>query len=381
MMDSIRQQFQSLFGKKPLLVASPGRINLLGEHTDYNQGFVLPAAIDKKIVFGLALNGTDICKVHAIFQNETQAFSLQDIRPSAGWINYIKGVVFQLQQRGIDIPGFDCVLGGDIPVGAGMSSSAAVEGGLVVGLQALVGFEMDRMEMAKVGQDAEHTFPGVKCGIMDQFANLFGKKGSVMRLDCRSLEYTYMPFQIQGRYQLVLCNSMVHHALASSAYNERRAQCEQGLAFFQQKNPFIQSLRDLSSQQVRQAQHQLDPIVYNRCLYVTEENERVQQACTFLEQNQIEAFGTYMYATHQGLSEQYEVSCIELDFLVKLAHQRSEVLGARMMGGGFGGCTINIVAQSSVPDYIAFIQDEFEQKFKVVPECYVLNLEDGTAVL
>ena len=225
MIQKTREQFIRLFKKEPLIVVSPGRINLIGEHTDYNEGFVLPAAIDKKIVYAIALNDTAQCNAHAVFNGETVSFGLEEVKPTPGWINYLMGVVYQLQQRELTVTGFDCVIAGDIPVGAGMSSSAAVEGGLVAALDHIFGYGLDRMQMALIGQKAEHTFPGVKCGIMDQFANLHGKKNQVMRLDCRSLDYEYFPFNFPG-YKIVLCNSMVHHSLASSEYNVRRQQCE-----------------------------------------------------------------------------------------------------------------------------------------------------------
>ncbi|RPD42451.1 galactokinase [Chitinophaga barathri] len=375
------EQFKKQFHKEPLIVSSPGRINLIGEHTDYNEGFVLPAAIDKKIIYAIALNDTDTCNAYALFNGEKASFSLKDIKPGGGWINYLKGVVYQLQQRGLEVKGFDCVITGDIPIGAGMSSSAAVEGGLNVALNHLLDFKLGRMDMAKVGQLAEHTFPGVKCGIMDQFANLHGQKDRVMLLDCRSLEFTYFPFEFSKEYKIVLVNSMVHHSLASSEYNVRRAQCEEGVKILREFFPDISSLRNLTSAQVEQYKDKLPPKVYDRCRYVTQENERVEKACAHLQRNELKEFGELMYASHEGLSKLYEVSCPELDFLADLAKTRSEVAGARMMGGGFGGCTINLVQTERVEEFTAFMQEQFQQHFGIIPEVYVTSIQEGANVL
>ncbi|NLR63708.1 galactokinase [Chitinophaga varians] len=379
MIQQTREKFIQLFGKEPLIVVSPGRINLIGEHTDYNDGFVLPAAIDKKIVYAVALNGTRQCNVHAVFTHETVSFSLDNVVPTPGWINYLMGVVYQLQQGNYPVEGFDCVIAGDIPVGAGMSSSAAVEGGLVAALDEIFQYGMSRMDMALLGQRAEHSFPGVKCGIMDQFANLHGKKDQVVRLDCRSLEYEYFPFDFP-EYRIVLCNSMVHHSLASSEYNVRRQQCEEGVATIQAQHPEVKSLRDATMPMLEAVKVQLPAKVYDRCKYVIEEIQRVQDATTLLKKGDLQAFGQLMYATHEGLSALYEVSCPELDFLVSLAKERPEVAGARVMGGGFGGCTINLVKQDKVDAFRDFVTTRYQQQFGKVPEIYVTTIENGTTV-
>lgn len=379
MIAQAKEQFIQLFGKTPLIVSSPGRINLIGEHTDYNNGFVLPAAIDKQIIYAIALNGTDRCNAYAAFNGEKASFSLDAVHPTPGWINYLMGVVYQLQQRGLKVPGFDCVIAGNVPVGAGLSSSAAVEGGLVAALDHLVGYSLTRMDMALIGQKAEHTFPGVKCGIMDQFANLHGKKDQVMLLDCRDLSFTYYPFNFPDQ-KIVLCNSMVHHSLASSEYNVRRQQCEEGVRVLQETYPQVQSLRDADMQMLEAVKSRLEEIVYKRCAYVIAETARVQQACIYLQQGKLREFGQLMYATHDGLSRLYEVSCPELDYLVELARQRPEVAGARVMGGGFGGCTINLVQADKVDGYIAYIQGRYQQKFGKLPEVYVTTIENGVEV-
>lgn len=379
MIQQTREKFIQLFGKEPLIVVSPGRINLIGEHTDYNDGFVLPAAIDKKIVYAVALNGTRQCNAHAVFTNETVSFDLHHVVPTPGWINYLMGVVYQLQQGNYPVEGFDCVIAGDIPVGAGMSSSAAVEGGLVAALDEIFQYGMSRMDMALLGQRAEHSFPGVKCGIMDQFANLHGKKDQVVRLDCRSLEYEYFPFDFP-EYRIVLCNSMVHHSLASSEYNVRRQQCEEGVKSIQAQHPEVQSLRDATMPMLEAVKAQLPAKVYDRCKYVIEEIQRVQDATALLKKGDLETFGQLMYATHEGLSVLYEVSCPELDFLVSLAKERPEVTGARVMGGGFGGCTINLVKQDKVDAFREFVTARYQQQFGKVPEIYVTTIENGTTV-
>lgn len=380
MIQETREQFIHLFEKEPLMVVSPGRINLIGEHTDYNDGFVLPAAIDKKIVYAIALNNTRQCNAHAVFVNETVSFGLDDVKPTPGWINYLMGVVNQLQERGLPVEGFDCVVTGDIPVGAGMSSSAAIEGGLVVALDHLFGYGLDRMEMALIGQKAEHTFPGVKCGIMDQFANLHGKKDQVIRLDCRSLEYEYFPFEFPD-YKIVLCNSMVHHALASSEYNVRRQQCEEGVKAIQANHPAVKSLRDADMSMLNEVRARLSGKVYDRCHFVIEEIQRVQEATELLKKGDLQHFGALMYATHEGLSKLYEVSCPELDFLVSLAREKAEVAGARVMGGGFGGCTINLVKADKVDAYVAFIKSRYQDQYGKEPEVYVTVIEDGVSVI
>ncbi|MBC9930420.1 galactokinase [Chitinophaga qingshengii] len=379
MIQQTREKFIQLFGKDPLIVVSPGRINLIGEHTDYNDGFVLPAAIDKKIVYAVALNGTRQCNVHAVFTHETVSFDLNNVVPTPGWINYLMGVVYQLQQGNYPVEGFDCVIAGDIPVGAGMSSSAAVEGGLVFALDEIFQYGMSRMDMALLGQRAEHSFPGVKCGIMDQFANLHGKKDQVVRLDCRSLEYEYFPFDFP-EYRIVLCNSMVHHSLASSEYNVRRQQCEEGVKAIQTQHPAVKSLRDATMPMLKAVKAQLPGKVYDRCKYVIEEIQRVQDATALLKQGDLQTFGQLMYATHEGLSVLYEVSCPELDFLVALAKERKEVAGARVMGGGFGGCTINLVKQDQVDAFRDFVTTRYQQQFGKAPEIYVTTIENGTTV-
>jgi galactokinase len=378
---AILADFHHRFGYEPLLVRAPGRVNLIGEHTDYNGGFVLPAAIDKEIVFAVGLNGARHLRLVAHDLSETLTLpDAADISPSGThWANYLLGVAAQFQQRGVAVPGFDCVFGGTVPVGAGMSSSAAVECGLAFALNQLLGTGLDKLTLARMAQQAEHTYAGVKCGIMDQFASLFGRAGQVVRLDCRSLDYAYFPFDTQA-CRIVLCNSGVKHSLASTAYNTRRQECEQGVAVLQRHNPAIQSLRDATLADLEAHRAELSPTVYRRCAYVVQENARVEAACRYLETGNMTAFGQEMYASHAGLRDDYEVSCAELDALVEAARGLPGVFGARMMGGGFGGCTINLVAPAQVDAFIASVSAAYEQQFGRRPETYQTTIVDGVGV-
>ncbi|RPD47075.1 galactokinase [Hymenobacter sediminis] len=374
--------FQRQFHHTPtLLVRAPGRVNLIGEHTDYNAGFVLPAAIDKAIYFAIRLNNTSIIQLysydnHALFTTPTT-----EVRPeSTLWANYLLGVVAQFEKRGISVPGFDCMFGGDVPIGAGLSSSAAVECGLAFALDALLETNLDRMTLAHMAQKAEHEFAGVQCGLMDQFASLFGQDGQVVRLDCRSLEYEYFPFDTITCH-IVLCNSGVKHSLASSEYNTRRLECEQGVAVLQRHYPLVQSLRDASLEQLQAHEAELGEVVYRRCRYVVEENIRVEAACQQLAAGNLRAFGEQMYASHAGLRDDYEVSCPELDVLVRLAQAAPGVYGARMMGGGFGGCTINLVEVDHVDEFIRSISAQYEREVGISLETYQTTIVSGVGVL
>lgn len=380
MIKKLQQVFRERFNKEPLIIGAPGRVNLIGEHTDYNNGFVLPGAVDKRIYVAVAPNNTTTINVFANQFNESSSFSIENIEPRTGWMNYLLGVTYHIQQKGKQISGVDVLIDGDIPVGAGMSSSAALCSAYGFALNELFQLGFSRMDLAFIGQKTEHTFVGVKCGIMDQFASLHGKQGHVMKLDCRSLEYEYIPFDFPG-YKIVLVNSMVSHSLAGSEYNVRRQQCEEGVAILQKHYPGITSLRDVEPAQLLQHQDELPAIVFDRCSYVVYEKERLLAGCESLKKNDLITFGKYMYATHEGLSKKYSVSCTELDFLVERAQTIAGVTGARMMGGGFGGCTINIVQTEAVASFTQKIQDAFNGLFKKTPEVYVTQIEDGTKVL
>ena len=379
---ALHSQFRQHFGYVPLLVRAPGRVNLIGEHTDYNGGFVLPAAVDKEAGFAVGLNGGT--EIRLVAHDLGQTFRLADVatlRPSATpWANYLLGVAAQFGQRGVAVPGFDCVFGGTIPMGAGMSSSAAVECGLAFALDQLLGTGFDRLELARIAQQAEHTYAGVQCGIMDQFASLFGRAGQVVRLDCRSLDYAYFPFDTQA-CRIVLCNSGVKHSLASSAYNTRRQECERGVAVLQAHHAGIGSLRDATLAQLAAHRAELGDPVFRRCAYVVQENIRVETACAHLEAGDLAAFGREMYASHAGLRDDYEVSCAELDALVEAARAAPGVFGARMMGGGFGGCTINLVAPAQVEGFIASVSAAYQQRFGRVLETYQTTIVAGVGAV
>ena len=381
----IYDAFRQRYGYAPLLVRAPGRVNLIGEHTDYNQGFVLPAAIDKEIVFAVGLNGGDQLRLFSF--NKQQAWE-QALGGGAGrvqpgplaWANYLLGVVAQFQGWGNAVPGFDCVFGGNVPMGAGLSSSAAVECGLAFALDQLLDTGLNRLELAQLAQAAEHEFAGVQCGIMDQFAILCGRPGQVVRLDCRSLEHQYFPFD-SAAYHLVLCNSGVKHSLASSEYNTRRQECERGVAVLRRHFPEVRTLRDATLAQLTRGRAEMGETVYHRCRYVVRENERVEAACRALAAGDMAAFGQQMYASHSGLRDQYAVSCPELDALVDIARAQPAVLGARMMGGGFGGCTINLLPAAAVPEFVATTTAAYRQQLDLPLETYSTSIVGGVSVL
>lgn len=372
----IFDEFQLRFGEPTLGVRSPGRINLIGEHTDYNQGFVLPAAISKSVEIAVSQRFDHEWRLHATSFGETFFVAQQNIKPTGTWATYVLGVVDQLIKSGFPLTGCNMVVSGDIPVGAGLSSSAAVECATVYALNELFHLNLSRLEMVKIAQMAEHSFAGVKCGIMDMFTSMMGKKDQVIKLDCRNLDYEYRPLQLDG-YHLVLLNSNVKHELASSAYNERRMQCELGVSWI----PGAKSLRDVNLIQLEQYVRPKDEIVYRRCKFVVEENIRLQEACEELEEGNIHSLGAKMFQTHSGLSHEYEVSCPELDVLVALAGQSKAVLGARMMGGGFGGCTLNIVAEEAVDAFMEQAAESYRHATGLDLSAYIVETADGTSLI
>jgi galactokinase len=359
-----------------MFYSSPGRVNLIGEHTDYNEGFVLPGAIDKSIYVAIAKNEERKLRVFANQFNQRNEVDLDALKPVQGWFTYLAGMMFHFLEDGLPVGGVDLIIDGDVPVGAGMSSSAAICSAFGFAINELYCLGLNRMQIALTGQKTEHNFAGVKCGIMDQFASLHGKAGFVMKLDCRSLEYEYIPFNFPD-YKIVLVNSMVSHSLASSEYNVRRQQCEEGLNIMKQFKTGIRSLRDLSLNELETHRQQFPPEVYNKCHYVLSENERLLNGCVLLRKGDIESFGKLMYKTHEGLSKEYNVSCEELDFLVDTAKKQEGVAGARMMGGGFGGCTINLVKTKDIPAFEKAITEAYIQRFNKNPEIYVTQIEDG----
>ena len=378
---SVRNHFIRQFSAEPLIIRSPGRINLIGEHTDYNDGFVMPAAIDKEIIFALALSGTTKSIIHALNFQETIEVDISNTQriEHPAWANYLLGVIRQLTDRGKTLKPFVCVFGGNIPPGSGMSSSAALECGFAFAMNELNGLQIPKLELVKIGQWSEHNFVGVRCGIMDQFANMMGKENHVIQLDCRSLKYQYYPIQLQ-EYSIVLINSGVKHSLASSEYNLRRAECEEGVQILQSRNKRISSLRDVPLNDLVTNRSLFSENVYNRCKYIIQEIERVQWASVDLQRGDLPAFGTKMFETHYGLRNLYQVSCAELDFLVDMIHKHPEVLGSRLMGGGFGGCTINIVQSSAVDRITDLISTGYRKQFRIDIESYPVQIKDGTSL-
>jgi galactokinase len=381
--ENLLRIFQDNYSSEPVLVRSPGRANLIGDHTDYNDGFVLPAAIAQSIV--MAIHPNRLNKVRAVALDMNQKHFEADISGTLqssklGWPNYLLGVVQVFKQMNLPITGFDCVFGGDIPIGAGLSSSAALEGAVIFGLNHTLDLKLSRLEMAKMGQQVEHQFVGVNCGIMDQFANLYGHQNSVIKLDCKSLEHELIPFPDQ-QFSILLCDTKVHRELAGSEYNLRRQQCEEAVSYFSKLDPNVKSLRDLTTDLLEENRNYIAPNVYNRSRFVLDENERVLRGAVDLEKGDLKSFGYKMYKSHYGLRDQYEVSCRELDILVETAEKLPGVLGARMMGGGFGGCTINLVLKESADDIATELARVYETKLRIKPEVYIVQTSDGTNVL
>ncbi len=380
MQKKIRDKFQELFNTEGAVFASPGRINLIGEHTDYNGGFVFPSAIDKGMIAEIKPNGTGKVRAFSIDLNDYAEFGLnEEDAPKASWARYIFGVCREIIKRGGQIQGFDTVFAGDVPLGAGMSSSAALESTYAFALNELFSLGIDKFELAKIGQSTEHNYCGVNCGIMDQFASVFGKEGSLIRLDCRSLEYKYFPFNPVG-YKLVLLDSVVKHELASSAYNKRRQSCENAAAAIRRNHPEVEFLRDATMGMLNEVKGDISAEDYMRAEYVIEEVQRVLDVCEALEKGDYETVGQKMYETHHGMSKLYEVSCEELDFLNDVA-KKCGVTGSRVMGGGFGGCTINLVKDEL---HDAFIKEAFEsytKKFGHEPKVYEVVISDGARKL
>lgn len=378
----IIKNFRERFGKNPeLLVRAPGRINLIGEHTDYNNGFVLPAAIDKEIVFAVALSSDDAFQLHAFDLDESHTLNFNSIKATEEkpWANYLLGVIAQFKKKGLTVPPFQLSYGGNVPLGAGLSSSAAVECGIAYAINLLMKSDLKKEELAFMAQKAEHEFAGVQCGIMDQFASMMGKKEHVLRLDCETIAYEYFPFPMD-EYQIVLCDTGVKHSLASSEYNTRRRECEEGVALIAKHYPEVKSLRDVGIEMLDKHKNEFDPIIYKRCKYVVEENSRVLSGCEELAAGNLADFGEKMYASHRGLSENYEVSCKELDFLVEQTHNKPYVLGARMMGGGFGGCTINLVKVDALDKFEEAMKAAYLKQFNLKLATYKVTIEDGTGL-
>ncbi len=380
MKTKISEKFEQLFGSKGEFYASAGRINLIGEHTDYNGGYVFPGAIDKGIIAEIALNGTEKVCAFSLDYDEYVEFGLkEEDKPTQGWACYIFGVCRETIKRGGKVAGFTTVFAGDVPLGAGLSSSAALESTFAFAINDLNANGIDKFELAKIGQSTEHNYCGVNCGIMDQFASCFGKKGSLIRLNCKTLEYKYFPFDPQG-YKLVLIDSCVKHELASSAYNKRRQSCETAAAAIRKNHPDVDFLSDAKRVWLDEVRSEITEEDFLRAEYVIGEVQRVLDVCDALERGDYETVGEMMYQTHFGLSRLYEVSCPELDFLNKLA-RKMDVTGSRVMGGGFGGCTINLVKEELYQDFVDTAVASFTEKFGHAPKVYEVVISDGARKL
>jgi galactokinase len=378
----VAEKFKSLYSSKPVVVRSPGRINLIGEHTDYNGGFVMPAAINYDTIFAVAEATDGQTEVFSIKYGQPLVLDLADPKPLSepAWANYLLGVLKQFQLAGVKVKPFKCVFGGDVPLGAGLSSSASVECGFAFALNELHQARLPKQQMVEMAQWAEHNFVGVKCGIMDQFASMMGKKGHVIVLDCRSLEYHYSPLNLPD-HAVLLCDTKVKHSLVDSEYNSRRSECERGVQILRKYYPNVETLRDVSEATLVKHRDEFTGKMFDRCLYVVQEISRVQAASADLKANRLEAFGKKMFETHFGLSKMYEVSCEELDFLVEEARQFGSVVGSRMMGGGFGGCTINIIPKRDVDTFIQRASKAYKNKFGHDMEAHIVSIEDGTSTV
>ncbi|MEO1263316.1 MAG: galactokinase [Bacteroidota bacterium] len=373
---------QSTHPTQKIMAHAPGRINIIGEHTDYNGGLVLPAAIDQKATFQIHANSSSsTAAVTATDLNETFHFDLQNFSPAKdpSWANYIMGVVHELQKTGGPMTGFSAAFSSNVPVGAGMSSSAALECSFAFTLNELFALGLDKWQLIKACQMAEHHFVGIKCGIMDQFASIMGRRGHAMLLDCRSPEYAYIPCDL-GDGQFLLLNTNVSHALATSEYNKRRAECEEGVAILQKAGLEISSLRDLTLDLLTDQEAQLPALIYNRCLHVVTENDRVLAAAAALKNKDLATLGRLMYESHFSLRNDYEVSCPELDFLVNATLDDDCVLGSRMMGGGFGGCTINLIKKEEVDAFVEQVSEQYFQAFGKDLTPYSVRIGDGAGL-
>ena len=380
MKDKIAEKFRKLFNQDGDFFASAGRINLIGEHTDYNGGFVFPGAVDKGIMAEIMLNSTDKVCAFSVDIDEYVEFGLnEEDAPTQSWARYIFGVCREIIKRGGRIGGFNTVFAGDVPLGAGMSSSAALESTFAYALNYLFNLGIDKFELARIGQSTEHNYCGVKCGIMDQFASIFGKKGNLIRLDCKTMEYKYFPFNPVG-YKLVLLDSVVKHELASSAYNRRRESCERATLAIRKNHPEVEFLRDAKREWLNEAKADINDEDYKRAEYVIGEVQRVLDVCDALERGDYETVGQKMYETHYGMSKLYEVSCEELDFLNEIAKECG-VTGSRVMGGGFGGCTINLVKDEKYDAFIEKAKASFNEKFGHEPKVYDVVISDGARKL
>lgn len=376
--DALKRTFHELYGRTPRLFVAPGRVNLIGEHTDYNEGFVLPMAVDRKTIVAVGPREDRRVRVHSLDLQEVAAFDLdhEDRANATHWAAYIEGVARVLEKRGFKLTGAELAISSDVPMGGGLGSSAALEISTGYALLTLSGHEIDLKQLALAGQTAEHLYVGTRCGIMDQLAAALGKKSHALLIDCRSLETVPVDLNLPG-IAVVVCNTNVEHELASSAYNERRRECERAVEILRQVLPGIQALRDMSWEQFEKYAELLPEPERSRCRHVISENERTLEAAEALKTGKLERLGELMALSHKSLSEDYEVSCRELDVMVDLARKHNGVVGARMTGGGFGGCTVNLVAGEELNNFREFVTSGYEAATGIVPTIYVVAASDG----
>ncbi len=382
MIESLKKKFVKTYSTEPLIVKSPGRVNIIGEHTDYNEGFVLPASIDKAAYIAVSLREDNEIHLTALDLNEKFTTTIEELKPigDISWPNYMLGAAAQFLKKGIAIKGFNAILISDVPMGAGLSSSAAVECATVFALNELLQACLERIEMVKMAQKAEHEYAGVMCGIMDQFASMMGRANHVIKLDCRSLNYEYVPFKLEG-VKILLLNTNVKHSLASSEYNTRRNECTQAVEWIKQHIPDVHSLRNVTEEMLDKYVLPKSELIDKRARFVVQEINRLQKGCDDLQHGNITALGQKMFETHDGLSKMYNVSCKELNWLVDAVRNNENVLGSRMMGGGFGGCTINLVKEDYIDELVAKIEPLYNAAMGLPLSFYIASIENGTEII
>lgn len=369
----LRSEFENRYGKHPRIFRAPGRVNLIGEHTDYNDGFVLPAALDRATYVACAPREDRQLQVRSLTLDQEFILALDGGADAEipGWVKYVQGIALILERGGRSIRGVDILIDSDVPIGAGLSSSAALEISVGLALASIFGHEIDGLDLARVGQAAEHEFAGVRSGIMDQFAAVFGKEGHALFLDCRSMEWEAVPV---AEARFIICNTKVKHDLAEGEYNKRRSQCEQAAAFFEK-----QSLRDLTLDELLARESEMPDVLFRRARHVVSENARVPASVAALRSGDLAAFGLLLNASHNSLRDDYEVSSRELDLMVELALRQRGVHGARMTGGGFGGCTINLVEPASQEEFVEEIYEGYRASTGIEAEIYSCDIADGAS--
>lgn len=381
MITQLTKTYQSYFATTPLVAFAPGRINLIGEHTDYQEGFVFPAAVAQGIWVGIQKNGLTVCRLYSMDFAQEFSFELDFISPKNGhWATYVMGMCALMKQSGYEVQGFDMVIGGTIPVGSGLSSSAALSVSIGTAISSLFDFQIPKKNIVLYAQKSEHLYAGVKCGIMDPYASAFGAEGKALLLDCRTNTHQEISVHL-GDYSLMLVNTKVKHTLADTAYNKRREACEESVRILQSEFPEIKTLRDLSISDLEKVERLLPEALFPKAKHIITECARVHEAAEALQSGDLESFGKLLNITHQSLSQNYEVSCAELDFLTEKAQELDFVLGARMMGGGFGGCTVNLVKTSELEAFQVALKSPYEQAFQKTPEFILVEIGEGARVL